>query len=109
MEKIDELLHSIWESVPQLVDTEEILDFDEGSGFRRSGIIRIPHPPQLNHVLTWWRLGERSKWSHFECGSSGCHFVVWDSEESYTVEWDLSKDLLTEQDPEVWDWLWELI
>lgn len=109
MKNLDLLCNSIWNELPYLVYDDEFEQFDEGSGFRLTHKMKIPEPPSLNDVLKWHSSKDRNKYSHFEVSKGIGYFVIYDSDESYVINWDLSKGLLHEQSDELIDWLSDLI
>jgi hypothetical protein len=109
MKKLRELENSIWSELSETVYYDTNVDFDEGSGILYQYFIPMPDDPMLNNVLKWHSLKGRNKYSHFEVSGGNGRFEIYDSEEGYSLDWDLSKNLLKHQSDELIEFLHELI
>lgn len=69
----------------------------------------ICRPPMLNEVLKWHSENDRNKYSHFEVLDGRGVFVIYDSEETHTIDWNLDYVFLTNQSDELIEWLSELM
>ena len=91
-----------------------IYGFDEKDGSPRDcyypkDLKMIGKNIMLNDVLKWHSMNDRKKYSHFEVTKNDAYFVVYDSEETYMVFWDLSKPFLKDQSNDLLEWLASLL
>lgn len=70
---------------------------------------KIGHEPLLNDVLEWHSSNGIDKYSHFEVSKGEAYFSIYDGEENESIIWDLSKSKLSEQSPELINFLHDLI
>jgi hypothetical protein len=61
--------------------------------------------PQLNDVLSWHSSNGIDKYSHFEVSKGEAYFSIYEGEETESIVWDLSKQYLKDQSPELLEWL----
>ncbi|HSE99953.1 MAG TPA: hypothetical protein VLA48_03570 [Nitrososphaeraceae archaeon] len=65
----------------------------------------VGKPIMLNDVLLWHSTNGRDLYSHFEVNMGQGVFRVYDSEESYSIIWDLEHPFLTDQSEELIEFL----
>ena len=70
---------------------------------------KIGHEPLLNDVLEWHSSNGIDKYSHFEVSKGEAYFSIYDGEENESIIWDLSKSKLSDQSPELINFLHDLI
>lgn len=64
--------------------------------------------PKLNDVLKWYSTNNRDRYSHFEVSAGVGFFVIYESEDTYSFEWNLDFLELKNQNDELITWLSEL-
>jgi hypothetical protein len=98
---IEEITKSVYEDVLEAMCEKS----PEYASYFKTGFSNV----QLNHVLLWLSCRDRHKYCHFESTSQGSGlFVDYSSEESFTVEWDLTESSLDEQSGEILEFLYDL-
>lgn len=65
----------------------------------------VGKPIMLNDVLNWYSINGRDSYSHFEVGRGQGVFRVYDSDESYSIIWNLDYPLLSDQSEELINFL----
>lgn len=85
-----------------------VYGFDIKEGLPRSNyyprdLSLVGKDPVLSDILLWFKL-QNYKYAHFENN----YFCVYDSEETYKIEWNLTNHYLKEQSEELIDFLLEI-
>lgn len=107
-EKLLELVNSINSEVGNIKPIKEFYKV-ENNIFVKNGVF-VYNLPNLSDVLLWHSKNKtRSKYSHFEVINGVGYFIIYDSDETYELEWNLKQPTIEKQSDSMIEWLYDII
>lgn len=82
-----------------------LIELSDGYDYYLTDFELIGKDLALNDVLLWHSSNGVDKYSHFEVSKGEAYFSIYEGEETESIVWDLSKQYLKDQSPELIEWL----